>query len=271
MLDVQNVAFDYRGRPILRDLSLTLEPGRFYAVIGPNGAGKSTLLKVVSGELAPTRGAVLLDERPLQSFAADRLAARRAVVAQSAPLSFPFKVHEVVALGISVPGFAIEPDKAPIQRAIDATDLHALHDRPYTQLSGGERQRVQIARALCQLYGSPVPRRETLLLLDEPTSNLDLPHQMLLMRLARAEAKAGRLVLAILHDINLATAWADTVIAINNGRLCAMGAPHEIMTERVLEDLYGERLHLAAIAGSDVPIVVPRPSDTSARDALSQC
>lgn len=258
MLRAENVHVAFRERPILRGISLTLEAGRFYAVIGPNGAGKSTFLKVLSGEIAPTQGDVRLDGVPLRQIGASGLAGRRAVVPQSAPLSFAFKVHEVVALGVSVPGFGTRPDIEPIQRAIDGAGIGQLKDRVYTQLSGGERQQVQIARALCQLFGSPAPAAETMLMLDEPTSNLDIPHQMHMMRLAHAQAREGRLVIAVLHDVNLAMAWADVVIAIHEGALCAVGKPRAMMTEGLLERLYGERLRLSKVAGSDIPAVLPQ-------------
>lgn len=259
-LDDVHVAF--RERPILRGLSLALGAGCFAAVIGPNGAGKSTLLKAISGEITPTRGAVLLEGTPLPRLGASALARRRAVVPQSALLSFPFKVHEVVALGVSVPGFAIAHPTEPVQRAIDVVGVGHLQHRPYTQLSGGERQQVQIARALCQLFGSPAAPEETLLLLDEPTSSLDLPHQLHLMRVARHQARAGRLVIAVLHDVNLAMTWADTVIALHDGALCALGTPRDLMTEALLEKLYGEKLRLTQVPGSDIPAVLPQAMGT---------
>ena len=264
MLEADGVYVDVRGRSILRGVSVTLEPGRFYAVIGPNGAGKSTLLKLMSGELAPTLGEILLDGAPLREFSPGALATRRAVVAQSAPLSFPFRVEDVVALGVTVPGFATATSDAAVARAMAAADLHDLRGRLYTQLSGGERQRVQIARALCQLFGSPVPPEQTLLLFDEPTSNLDLPHQLHLMRLARAEARAGRAVLAVLHDVNLAAAWVDTLIAVRNGAIVAIGPPHQVVTEAVLENLYGTKLRLAGLDGFAVPVVLPHDAASDA-------
>lgn len=214
-------------------------------------------MRALTGELKPASGTVELEGVPLSQFTASALASRRAVVPQAAPLSFPFLVHEVVALGVSVPGFGIDADPQPVNQAIAMVGIERLRHRLYTQLSGGERQQVQIARALCQLIGSPTAVANTMLFLDEPTSNLDLPHQLHLMRIAQSQAHAGRLVVAVLHDINLAMAWADSVIAISDGRIHSSGAPRAMLTEAMLEQLYGQRLCLRTVVGSRIPVVLP--------------
>lgn len=258
MLSVADLHVSLSHRAILRGITLDFQPGKFYAIIGPNGAGKSTLLRAMTGELKPASGAVLLDGASLGSCSASALARRRAVVPQAAPLSFPFLVHEVVSLGVTVPGFGLSPHPEPVKTAIAMVGIEHLRNRLYTQLSGGERQQVQIARALCQLLASPAAIAETMLFLDEPTSNLDLPHQLHLMQTAQDQARAGRLVVAVLHDINLATAWADIVVAVGDGRIRASGAPRAMLTGSMLEQLYGRKICVQMVPGSDVPLVLPR-------------
>ena len=192
----------------------------------PNGAGKSTLIKVLAGEIVPTHGDVMLDGRSLKTFRAAELAARRAIVPQSTFLSFPFSVIEVVKLGASVPGFDQNPEHSTriAEDALSDVGLTEFRDRLYSQLSGGERQRVHVARALCQLNAAVRRQGQTaVLLLDEPTSSLDLSHQSLVLGEARAQADEGRAVAVVLHDLNLAAAWADEIVLLSSGGIAARG------------------------------------------------
>ncbi len=230
-------AASYRvgSKALVAGVDLMLPPGQLIAVIGPNGAGKSTLLRLLSGELAPTEGAVNLDGRAIASYTAAALARRRAVVSQSTALSFPFTAREVVLLGASVPGFAAAPEE--MQRTardcLRTVGLTGFEERLYTQLSGGERQRVQIARALLQLAVAEREQREpTILMLDEPTASLDLAHQGLVLAEARRQAHQGRAVLAILHDLNLAAAFADELVLMSQGRIAARGTAQDVLSRR---------------------------------------
>ena len=261
MLHLERVSFGFNGRQVLRNVSITLEPGQLVAIIGPNGAGKSTLLKLMTGELRPSSGEVLLDGRALARMPASALASRRAVVPQASMLTFPFKVRDVVALGISVPGFSIDADGEVVDRAIDIVGIGHLRSRLYTELSGGERQQVQSARALCQLLGSSQPPDKTMLFLDEPTSNLDIPHQIHLMTVARDQARLGRAVVAVLHDLNLAMGWADTLLALSHGEICAAGSAEDVMSEDILGRLYNAPLRLTPIPGSRIPAILPHARD----------
>jgi iron complex transport system ATP-binding protein len=180
MLEASKATYAVDGKRLVHDVDLALRPGRVVAVVGPNGAGKSTLLRLLAGELAPTSGSVRIDGRDLRIVVPGDLAHRRAVVPQSTALSFPFTVLEVVLLGATVPGFApAEPRALAIAGdTLRTVGLTGFEQRLFTELSGGERQRVHIARALCQLATAKPPPGETAaLLLDEPTSSLDLSHQ----------------------------------------------------------------------------------------------
>ena len=214
-------------------VNLQIAPG-ITSLVGPNGAGKSTLLKIVAGERHPTAGHVSLGGRSLAQWSPAALARRRAVLPQSVSLAFAFNVAEVVALGL--PQDLTRTNRfAFVERALTATDMIGFQERRYDELSGGERQRVQLARVLAQAWSGD----EAYLLLDEPTTNLDLAHQLLTLRLARAHAEAGGGVLIVLHDLNLAAMAADKIVALKDGARVASGTPSEIMTDDLIAKLYG--------------------------------
>jgi iron complex transport system ATP-binding protein len=260
MLEARNVTVNANGNTLLRQASVAASPGRTLALIGPNGAGKSTLLRVLSGELPPSRGEALLDGRRLSTYSSAELARRRAVVPQSNMLGFPFTVLEVAMLGITVPGFAIS-STAATESALEALDdvgLSDLADRLYVQLSGGERQRVHIARALCQL-GLPTfrPGESKCLLLDEPTANLDLAHQVLVLEAVRRRAESGAAVVAVMHDLNLAAALADDVVLLVRGQVAAAGPGPQVLRDGLLSAAYGCEVFANRTPGADRPFVLP--------------
>jgi iron complex transport system ATP-binding protein len=260
MLEARHVSVAAGGSFLLRDVAIAARPGRIVALIGPNGAGKSTLLRVLSGELMPTHGGALLDGRPLAAFSAAELARRRAVVPQTSALAFPFTVLEVAMLGVTVPG--LSPTTAAARaaglEALAAVGLAALADRLYVHLSGGERQRTHIARALCQI-AAPAARGEQTrcLLLDEPTSNLDLAHQGLVLEALRRQASAGAAVLAVMHDLNLAAAFADELVLLVAGEIRASGTPRQVLRDGLLSAAYGCPVRANRTPGGDRPFVLP--------------
>jgi iron complex transport system ATP-binding protein len=258
MLETTQLAVSRGARCVLSGVSLSFLPGRLAVIAGPNGAGKSTLIKALSGELPPAHGAVYLDSDALHQMPAAALAARRAVVPQATVLSFPFTVLEVVRLGSSVPGFGFNKNNEHAQAALAAVDLPHFAQRLYTQLSGGERQRVHFARALCQLTSANVSSGSTVLLLDEPTSNLDVAHQMLLLGRARDEARSGRIVIAVLHDLNLAATWADDVILIGTGGVVAQGPPEAIFSDSTLSELYDQCIRVNTTPSDGRPFILPQ-------------
>ena len=260
MFAARSATYRINGNTLVEDIDLALVPGKLIAIVGPNGAGKSTLLRLLSGEIAPTSGSVELDGRSLRSFTPVELARRRAVVAQSTALSFPFTVREVVLLGASVPGF-VAPSYAVERTAkscIVRVGLEKLENRLFTQLSGGERQRVQIARALLQLAIANLPAGTTsALLLDEPTSSLDLAHQGVVLDEARRQARDGRAVLSILHDLNLAAAFADELVLVSAGRIVARGSAREVLQDELLSEVYRCRIRANATPPPGIPFVLP--------------
>jgi iron complex transport system ATP-binding protein len=245
MLAATDLRVTLGGRAVLDGVSLAVRPGEVLAVLGPNGAGKSTLLRAFSGLLRPQTGAVSLDGRALRDWTPRELARRRAVLPQEAQLAFPFRVHEVVMLGRTPHAGACRPSDhlRAIDAAMRAADIAVLADRPYPTLSGGERQRVQLARALAQIWRpdgpyAPASPGARYLLLDEPTNNLDLRHQDEVLATARRLAADGVGVLAILHDINLAAAFADRICLLKQGRIVAEGPAMAIIAEAPLAETF---------------------------------
>ncbi|BBA97041.1 putative ABC transporter ATP-binding protein [Actinacidiphila reveromycinica] len=244
----------YRAGPrwLVRDVDLELVAGRVLAVIGPNGAGKSTLLSLLAGDTPPSAGAVRVGGLDARRAHPAELARRRAVLPQQPLLSFPFTAVEVVAMG-RAPWAGTEredDDEAAVEAAVSATGLRPLADRAYPGLSGGEQAATSFARVLAQRAG--------VLLLDEPTAALDLRHQEQLMRLAAECAAAGQAVLVVLHDIQLAAAYADEIAVLAGGRLVARGSPGAVLTEALLEDVYGLPVEVLRHPGHGALLVVPR-------------
>jgi iron complex transport system ATP-binding protein len=260
MLEACSATFETHGRRLVDGIDLMLPCGRLVALVGPNGAGKSTLLRLFAGEIAATAGAVTIDGHAIGQLATAELARRRAVVPQTTALAFPFTVLEVVLMGARVPGFEIaDPRAVDIARAaIAAVGLAGFEHRLFTQLSGGERQRTSIARALCQLAAAHRPGAAgTALLLDEPTASLDFAHQSIVLSEARRQADLGRAVLIVLHDLNLAAAYADEIVLMSAGRIAACGTAAQVLRDDLLSDVYGCPVRSNAAPVDGRPFVLP--------------
>lgn len=249
MIRARGVSLRRGGRLVLDTVDLELRGGEVLVLVGPNGAGKSSLLGVLAGEFVPEAGDVLLDERPIGSYANAELARRRAVLTQEHGISFPFLVREIVAMGRApwARRAEEEEDETVIEAAMAATDVARFAARRTTELSGGERARVALARVLAQ--------RTKAVLLDEPTAALDLGHQEQVMLLARRLASEGRAVGVVLHDLSLAAAHADRIALLHEGRLIAVGTPAEVLTAERVGAIYQVPVSVIDLDGT--PIVVP--------------
>jgi iron complex transport system ATP-binding protein len=235
-------------------VTLSFEAGEVVALVGPNGAGKTTLIKVLAGDLVPTGGRVLLDGRPIAAFKPRELALRRAVLPQQTVLQFAFTAREVVEMGRTprLERGSAERDAAIVARSLARTDATHLAERIYPSLSVGEQARVSLARVLAQ--------ETPILLLDEPTAALDLQHQGMVMDLAHEIAREGGLVVAVLHDLNLAAAYADRVVILHDGRLAADGTPWQTLTEGLLSEVFACPILVTTHPARDCPLVLPIPS-----------
>ncbi|MET0605385.1 MAG: heme ABC transporter ATP-binding protein, partial [Beijerinckiaceae bacterium] len=240
--------------------SLQVDAGEVVIVVGPNGAGKTTLLRLLTGELRPVSGEILLDGGHLGKFPTWALAAKRAVMSQAARLSFPFTVAEVVRLGVDGVGRSLTAPKRRmiIDRALASADVSSLAGRYYQTLSGGEQQRTQFARALAQLEAGRSVEPRQALFLDEPVASLDLNHQLALMDAAKRQSEAGVAVIAILHDLNLAATYADRLIVMSAGRIVAQGEPVAILSRSLVSDVFGVDLPLSETPPGGAPFILPQ-------------
>jgi iron complex transport system ATP-binding protein len=266
---LESVSVRVGNAVLLADASLDLHPGEILAVAGPNGAGKTTLVRVLAGDVRPADGRVLLDDRPLETIPVGQRSARRAVMTGGSGVAFSFTAQEVALLG-RLPihgGRPREADRVLVDDLLAAVDGAAFAGRAYATLSTGERQRVQLARAVAQVSLVPADApagqgadadTSRYLLLDEPTSSLDPAHQHLAMGLLRRQAEAGVGVLAVLHDLNLAAAWADRVAFMKGGRIVSVGTPAEVLQRGLLEDVYGTPMLVLRHPEVTHPIVVSR-------------
>lgn len=259
LLEASGLAFAVRGRPLVEEVSLAIAGGEFVVIVGPNGAGKSTLMRLLSGELRPGAGTVTYAGEPLAAIPAWRLACRRAVLPQASSLAFPFTVGEIARIGLDGVGRGLRAaDKAAIlHRALAEADMIPLAGRRYQTLSGGEQQRAQFARVLCQIEAGRTLCEAQVLFLDEPIASLDLRHQMGLLEAAASRARRGLAVVAVLHDLNLAAAFADRILVIDRGRWARTGTPAEVLTDETLREVFGVALGVGRLPADGGPFVLP--------------
>ncbi len=256
MLEAREITVRYEERAALAGVSLLASPGEVIAIIGPNGAGKSTLMRALNGAIAPASGEVLLDGKPLKIYSRRAVSRRIAVVAQEAELRFPVTVMEFVLGGryawsnTGTWGWETDEDVELARAALVETRMESFSERLMNELSGGERQRAVLARALAT--------EASVLLLDEPTANLDLAHQAYMLVLVRSRCD-GRNVSAVVvtHDVNLASEFADRVLLIKNGKALASGAPREVLTEERLRELFEIEVLVDANPVSGAPRITP--------------
>lgn len=244
-LEVRSLTVDYGARRVLSGVDFSLRAGEMVALLGPNGAGKSTLLRCVGGTLRPSVGGVLIDGAPLAEYERAAMARRVAVVPGQTVAAFPIRVEELVALGRlphEHPLLGLRPaDRAAIDAAIECVSIGHLRGRDVRELSLGERQLAVLAMAVAQ--------GARLLLLDEPTVHLDLRHQVAVMELLRdLSSRDGVTVLAVMHDVTLASHFFPRLLLLDGGRLVADGPPADVLTGDRIQAVYGVDPGLISVA-----------------------
>lgn len=256
-LATHRLCLGYNGIVVVDDLTLKIPSGRFTVLIGKNGCGKSTILRALAGLLAPLEGEISLDGKPIRRLPSRERAKQIGVLTQGAQAPDGLTVSELVRQGRYPHRSLFEQwssrDEDACANALDLTNLTSLADRQLDSLSGGQRQRAWIAMALAQ--------ETDILLLDEPTTFLDLAHQIEILDLIRRLVQdRGRTVVAVLHDLNLAARYADEVVLIRDGKIFDAGAPSAVMTERSVLEVFGVKSVVMPDPLSGTPMCIPIPS-----------
>ncbi len=270
MIHANNLHLSINGNSLLNNVSLTVQTGEMVVLVGANGAGKTTLLKVIAGDLHAQQGEVLLDNTPLTSYCPRNIARRRAVMPQHSALNFSFSAQEVVEMGRAphLESCSSSSNCNIVNQAIDFTQINHLLNRDYTTLSGGEKQRVHLARVLAQIW-SPEPYPNRYLLLDEPTSSLDIHHQYEMLAKLKDFVRNQTGILLIAHDLNVASLFADRIVVMKYGRVIACGHPTEVYTKEILEEAFSFSAHIGSHPDIDRPFVLPRMTNLNSENRSS--
>lgn len=249
MLKVKELFYQCEEQEILKNISFNIEKNKFVGIIGENGCGKSTLLKNIYGVLKKTKGDIVIAGMDLNHFSKKKLAQKIAVLAQSQKISFDFTVKEIVEMGRYAHNSFFKENilenKKIIEEALEVVGLLKYKDRNFFNLSGGEIQRVLIARALAQ--------KTDLLILDEPTNHLDIKYQLQIMNIIKKQEKT---VLAVIHDMNIASAYCDYIIALKNGKIVKEGKPIEIFTKKNIREIFNVEVEIIEHPQKKVPYMI---------------
>ncbi|MDR2886883.1 MAG: ABC transporter ATP-binding protein [Bacteroidales bacterium] len=248
MINARNIEFGYSAAPVLRNISCTIGRGSLVALVGPNGSGKSTLVKCIGGILKVRKGDILIDGKDTESYSPNAMARKVAYVPQSESRQAPATVFDTVLTGRK-PYIGWKPSESDLHiaaRALELLDMEHLAMKRTDELSGGQRQTVMIARALAQ--------EPEILLLDEPTANLDVRHQMEVMEVLKKLSAQGITIVIAIHDINMAFRYAGVIMMLKEGRVFSCG-PRETVTAVMIEELYGIKASIITVDGIQYVIV----------------
>ena len=257
MLRTENISFSVGKKQILKNVSASFLPGEFNMILGPNGSGKSSFLKIFSGEINKFQGNVLYEDKKIKELRKEELAKKRAVMSQQADLGFPLLVEEVVMMG-RYPHFTFNPNKKDIticSEVIERMNLVEFKERNYLTLSGGEKQRVQYARVLAQVWEKPTDSYRYLFL-DEPLNSLDISYQHEFLQVAVELIKDHTVLIAVMHDINLAAHYADNLFFFKDGELVVHGKPKDILSAAMIEKVFNIKTTVIENPVTGKPLII---------------
>ncbi len=253
MIKIKDLSFSYEEE-VLSNVNINIEKGKFYTILGPNGSGKTTLLRLISKALDVKKNNLFIEDKDIQLLNSKFIAKKIAVVPQSTEIEFDFSVHDIVLMGrtphISRFSSEREEDIIAVKKAMESTNTWHLRNKSINALSGGERQRVIVARAIAQTT--------EIILLDEPISHLDIHHQIEIMnQIKQLNENKNITIVAVLHDLNLAAAYSDFMILMNNGSVHSHGCPQEILNEKAIKEVYGLDVYITKNPKTDKIFVMP--------------
>lgn len=256
IIKIKDLQWNYNEKKVLQDINLEIEKGKFYSIIGPNGSGKTTLLKNIARIMEPKRNTVLIDGKDIIGFKNKELARKIASVPQNTEINFEFSSHDVVMMGRTpyLSRFEVEKstDEAIVKEAMETTNTWELRNKSINELSGGERQRVIIARALAQ--------QPDIVLLDEPVSHLDIHHQVRIMdNIKTLNQNKNFTVIAVLHDLNLAAQYSDTLVLLHQGKVVALGTPEQVITKKNIKEVYDMDVYMMKNPSNNKPHMIILP------------
>lgn len=251
-ITVKNLSFCYDGKEILKDINLDFCKGYFYSIIGPNGSGKSTFIKNISKLISPRQKSVFIDNKDICNFNTRSLSKIMALIPQDTSIDYEFTVFDIVMMGRSPYKRRFEDfnkkDEKIIEKYMRLTRTWEIRDKLITELSGGEVQRVVAARALSQ--------ETDIILLDEPTSHLDIQYQIEFLNVFKS-LKKDKIIIAVLHDLNLASIFSDEIILINKGKVIAKGTPWQVINKKNIESVYNIPIEIIENPVSKCPHIIP--------------
>ncbi len=255
LLEIKSIFFKIKDKVILDDISLHVESGDMVSIIGPNGSGKTTILKAISNEISITDGEINFINKNISDWDLNDFANKKAVLSQSNNLVFPFSVIDIVKMGrfpLKNKGNQIEENNL-CKKILNIFDLDDYVNQNYITLSGGEKQRVQLARVIAQIWSDDYSKK--LLILDEPTSYLDIKHQHLLFQFLKELNKKGLTIIMVLHDLNHALLNSNKIVVLKDSKLISFGETKNIITEELIKKVFEIDLKLINYKGSDTPII----------------
>ena len=237
MLHIHQLNYQIKSKTLLNNIDLSIKPGELIAIVGPNGAGKSTLLSSIANELKYEAKTFQLKKKNISNFSGNELPFYRAKFSQHHAAEINLKISEIVLMG-RYPYFSNEPSSTDweiVEKWMQKTETKHLEDREYEQLSGGEKQRLHLSRVFAQLENNI---NEKLLLLDEPLNNLDVAHQFKTLHLIQAFTKKNNAALVVLHDLNIASQFADRLLLLNKGSIEIFDIPQKVLTQQRISKVY---------------------------------